>query len=45
MVQLGHKGKEPDTTCIPIRDMKDTAKFTELIETAQGPVSFMRSQA
>lgn len=30
-------------TCVPIRDMKDTAKFTELIESAQGPVTVTRN--
>lgn len=30
-------------TCVPIRDMKDTAKFTELIESAAEPVTVTRN--
>ena len=26
------------TTCIPIKDLKDTASFTEAVQSADGPV-------
>lgn len=30
-------------TCVPIRDMKDTAAFTQLIDEASGPVTVTRN--
>lgn len=30
-------------TCVPIRDMKDTASFTQLVEEASGPVTVTKN--
>ena len=30
-------------TCVPIRDMKDTAKFTELVESSASPIIVTRN--
>lgn len=29
--------------CVPIKDMRDTAKFAELVETAPGPVTVTKN--
>lgn len=29
--------------CVPIKDMRDTAKFSELVETAPGPVTVTKN--
>lgn len=29
--------------CVPIRDMKDTARFSELVERAEGPVTVTKN--
>ena len=30
-------------TCVPIRDMKDTAKFSALVQSAPGPVTVTKN--
>ena len=29
--------------CVPIKDMRDTAKFSELVETTTGPVTVTKN--
>lgn len=29
--------------CVPIKDMRDTAKFSELVETTAGPVTVTKN--
>lgn len=30
-------------TCVPVRDMKDTAKFSETVRNADGPVTVTKN--
>lgn len=31
------------TTCVPIKDLRDTAAFMELVETAPGPITVTKN--
>ncbi len=45
VVQQGHRIDEGDHMgiCVPIRDMKDTAKFSALVEAADEPVTVTKN--